>query len=346
MAIATFNPSKDCTINLALPTTADNTTSLEMSRNTAGTAKKRALMEFDLSSLVGAVESVVSAELTLNNTGGAYGGVATFNFYRLTVDDWTEAATWETADGASAWSSQGGDYTLTLGMTSTPGGGSPADLTLSNSHGLDDLVVDAIDDRSGILSLIGMLEAVGADNSWIGDSSEAASVNNRPTLVITYLPCPVIERIARKFATRLESVVTGGTYHNTFTVVRPLPAGTQDWSHGKVIVEQAPEAERIQLLSGNPPAIDWRQDIIVTVCVGPSESSTTPLDTAMNFAAADAETAITTDADGDWAQWDALAIDTKQTGRDIENDGTFKLIKLTYSVTYRTSETNPYTVLR
>ncbi len=341
MATATFNPTKDCTIDSALPTTADNTSSLTMSQHTSGSPKKRALLEFDLSSEIDAdsYESIVSAELTMNNTGGVFGAVATFNFYRLTTDDWTEAATWETADGALAWLAQGGDYTLTLGMT-VGGTGSPSDLAITNQHGLDDLVVDALADRSGILSLVGLISG---DCSWVGDSSEAGNAANRPTLTVTYLPTPVIERIARKFKTRLESVVTGGTYHNTFTVVRPLPSGTQDWSHGKVLVEQAPEAQLLEVLEGNPPLNVYEQDIVVTINLGPSEASTDPIGTTANLAAADAKLAIATVASGDWAQWDSLARNTEHVATDYENDGTFKLVKLTYKVTYATADNDPYT---
>jgi hypothetical protein len=79
--------------------------------------------------------------------------------------------------------------------------------------------------------------------------------------------------------------------------------------------------------------------------VAAADDDTTPVDTAANFAAADAELAITTEQiRGDWASFDGLAIDAEQTGRDIQVDGETATVRLTYAVTYRHSENDPYTV--
>jgi hypothetical protein len=336
MATTTFNPTKDCTIDLALPTTSDNTTSLTISQNIGGTAKKRTLLYFDLSSLVGPLESIVTADLVMVNTGGSYPGTANFNFYRVTTTSWTEAATWNTIDGGNAWTTPGGDYTTALGLSFSTSG-APANFDLTNVQGLDLLVSDAISNRSGILSIICLVDA---GNTWIGKSRETGAATG-PILTLTYLQCPIIERIARLFKTRLDLVVAGGTYRNTFTVVRPLPSVTVDWSHGKVLIEQSPAARLTQVLEGNPPLNEYEQDFVITICIAPSEASTSPIDAECNFAAADAKLAIASSAT--WAQWNSLAEWTEHTGTDIANDGELKLVKLTYTVTYRTADNDPYT---
>lgn len=163
----------------------------------------------------------------------------------------------------------------------------------------------------------------------------------RVTDAVTALP--INERIGLEILDRLETVTTGNGYSQTLDVERPIRRGVKGLVGFKTILEQAPEAQFVEILSGNPSRIIWRQDYEVSILVAPSDLSTTPLDTVANVAAADAETAITDGGGGEWSQFGGLALYAEQTGRDISNDGKEAIVRLTYSVTYRTPENDPYT---
>lgn len=156
---------------------------------------------------------------------------------------------------------------------------------------------------------------------------------------------PVVERIARSMKRRLDQVTTGNGYTLTLSPIRPPRRGIGTAPHGRCIVEQAPEAQKVGQVDGNPAAIEWRQEFYVTIFVAADDDDTTPVDQIANYAAADAEKAITTEQlSGDWAQFDNLALESEQTARDIQFDGETATIRLAYAVTYRHSENDPYTV--
>jgi hypothetical protein len=182
MTAATFSASRDATIRSGAATSNDNTTAIRMSRDAAGTDFYRALFVFDVSSIPREA-SISTATLSLTVTSGTYGGVATFSVDRLTNSDWTETGvTWNKYDGTNDWTTPGGDYTAT-GEVTDDGGGGPAAISLTVT-GMESLVSDAVINRSGLLNIIIRLETVGADNSWIGRSSEA--VGNTPELAVIY----------------------------------------------------------------------------------------------------------------------------------------------------------------
>ena len=344
--IATLNPTKDCTINLALPTTADNTTSLEMSRNSGGTAKKRALLEFDLSDAGDfAIESVISAELALSNTGGTYGGVAIFNVYRLTVAGWTEAATWNTQNGATAWTAPGGDYTTTLGLTLDAGSG-PSATSLTFTTGLLSLVDDAIDNRANLLSVVGILETTSADNSWIGESSEAAGVGDRPELTLVYQPRPLIERIARKIMARLELITTANGYTFDATVKRPARLGENYKAIDKQVTLS--QAGRKQVEPVTPGTLMWVQDFCILPIAILSDTDTGSVEELINHREADCQVALTTpeDVGDDWTNIDGLAVEAEfgEPEDYLLEDGQPAGVILHLFVTYRTPENDPFTV--
>lgn len=342
----TLNPTKDCTINLALPTTADNTAALEMSRNAAGTAKKRALLEFDLSEVGDfAIESVVSAELVLTNAGGSYAGVAIFNVYRLTNDDWTESATWNTLDGATAWTTPGGDYTTTLGLTRDAGSG-PSPNSLTFTTGLLALVDDAIDDRANLLSVAGLLETTGADNSWIGHSSEAVSAANRPALNLVYRPRPLIERIARKLQARLEQITTANGYTFDAAVKRPARLGENYKAIDKQVTLS--QAGRKQVSPVTPGTLMWVQDFCILPIAILSDTDTGSVEALINLREADCQMALTTpeDVGDDWTNIDGLAVEAEfgEPEDYLLEDGQPAGVILHLFVTFRTPENDPFTV--
>lgn len=95
---------------------------------------------------------------------------------------------------------------------------------------------------------------------------------------------------------------------------------------------------------GNPPSQAWDMQLIVAGLVKPSDSEPTPVDTFKNRFWAEIVKAAT-DAPL-WHQWDGNAINTLV--GDVEDytsdDGSVSGVKVTFDVTFRTDETNPFNV--
>lgn len=156
---------------------------------------------------------------------------------------------------------------------------------------------------------------------------------------------PVIERIADEIEHRLQQVTTGNGYSMTFSVVRPPARGVNKHAPGRCVLTQATGDELVGYTEGNPAAVIRRQTFYIDIHVAAVDDDTTPVDNAANLAAADAEHALSNEQTaGDWAQFEGLAQTCEQTGREISNDGTFRIVSLTYAVQYRTDENDPYTV--
>ncbi len=331
------NPNTNYGTNNTLQAGTDNTL--------LGDTVTRFLVGFDVSSIQSG--SVInSATLTFKLTGaGARPGPTIFTASRVTRE-WTHSgSTWNKYDGTNNWTTPGGDYTATGAVTASVG--APVAGSTAVWTGLEDLVSDAIENRSGLLSLIITgPEDVGYDAFLVAHSGHSTvTAANRPKLEIDYTTYPIVERIARVIADRLENVTEADDYSITLDVVRPLREGVTNFTHGLCVLEQAAEAARDpdNSFPGNPPSVCWDQDFTITIYVSPEDTST-PLDTVANMAAADAESAITNNGTDDWAQMDGLALLTEQTGRDIYADGETRQVRLTYRVKYRTSENDPYTV--
>lgn len=309
-----------------------------------GDTVTRFLIGFDVSQIPsGSV--ITSATLTFKMTGSASRPDPTIFTASRVTRSWTHnGSTWNKYDGSNDWTTPGGDYTATGAVTASIG--APVSGGTAAWTGMEDLVSDAIENRSGLLSLIITgPEDVGYDAYMAVHSGHAATASNRPKLEIEYTTYPIVERIARVIADRLEEVTEADGYSLTLDVVRPLREGVTNFTHGLCVLEQSAEAARDQENSfpGNPPSVCWDQDFTITIFVSP-EDTTTPLDTVANMAASDAESAITNNGTDDWAQMDGLALLTEQTGRDIFADGETRQVRLTYRVKYRTSENDPYTV--
>jgi hypothetical protein len=252
---------------------------------------------------------------------------------RVTLDSWAEGTvTWN-----SPWANAGGDYTSSGEVTAAI---DPGEI----SFGVTDIVAACVEDGANFDFL--MFGASTGTNDYLTIAArDHTNALYRPSLTINYTLPPVVERIARSMKRRLALVTTGNGYSTTFNVVRPSRRGLSGLSNGTCVLEQSQDAQKVRQTDGNPCAVEWRQEFYVTIFVAAADDTVTPVDTAANFAAANAELAITTEQiTGDWANFDGLAFTSEQTGRNIQFDGDTATVMLTYAITYRTSENDPYTV--
>jgi hypothetical protein len=149
----------------------------------------RSLLRFDLASLPPG-SSIVDATLALAHANSNLSTSATFYASRLTQPAWTElGATWNKYNGASNWSAAGGDFT-TVDQDSCTISSSTQDLTFPT---LANLVVDAIQNRGGVLHLLvrGPEESSGT-KLFGGNSSDSASASSRPKLTVNYVGPPTL----------------------------------------------------------------------------------------------------------------------------------------------------------
>lgn len=135
------------------------------------------MLQFDLSAIP-AGSHVTSA--TLSTYASAGSGSDTVAVHRV-MRDWTEAATWSTADGSTAWSAPGGDVH-----------GQPvASTTFAGSNAWLNWDVTALVDRwvKGSLPNQGVqLRAGAAVSGLMLDSSDSTVPARRPKLGVTFLP--------------------------------------------------------------------------------------------------------------------------------------------------------------
>lgn len=135
------------------------------------------LLRFDLSTIPAGAH-VTAATLSTYATSGS--GTDPVMLHRATRD-WTEAATWATSDGSTAWSQAGGDVHATAVVTvsfTAPGNWLNWDVT-------------ALADRwvKGSLPNQGVQVRPGAAISGLQlASSDSATASQRPKLTVTFLP--------------------------------------------------------------------------------------------------------------------------------------------------------------
>lgn len=139
----------------------------------------RAILRFDLTSIVGA--TITDATLALTTSGGIVTN-ETVTIHRLTQPNWTElGATWLTYNGSNGWAVQGGDFVSTpvqtLVLTSLQ------HLVFNN---IKSLVEDAIELRGGMLDVL--IKGAATSGHQIVDSFSSSDANplNRPKLVVNY----------------------------------------------------------------------------------------------------------------------------------------------------------------
>jgi hypothetical protein len=171
----TLQPASEGVDTQIVNGSATHNGSLTTMASTAGSAW--GMLRFDLTTLP-AGSHVTSATLSSYTTAGS--GSGTVALHRV-MRDWTEAATWTTSDGSTAWSQAGGDvHTTAVASTAFAGAGTwlAWDVT-------------ALADRwiKGSLPNQGVQIRAGAGITGLQlASSDHATAGNRPRLAVTFLP--------------------------------------------------------------------------------------------------------------------------------------------------------------
>lgn len=155
----------------------------------------------------------------------------------------------------------------------------------------------------------------------------------------------VPQQIAEEIATRLTAVTVANGYNVTVSgVVRSPRIWTGHPKDYQVIVTLEDVVRNEELTHpGNPPAVAFDLPVVLTGELRPSESASTPIDDLRHTFAADIIKGISTPA-ASWHNWGGLAINTAiDDVRPYESDE-LTGVQVRMTVTYRVSETDPYTV--
>lgn len=157
------------------------------------------------------------------------------------------------------------------------------------------------------------------------------------------MPTAVSEQILQKIATRLASITVVGGYEVTVSeVVRPTRYGGFRPQHLQLVVTQGNLTKNEELSApGNPPATAWDMEVIIAGLLMPLESATDKIDALRMQFSSDVIKAICT-PQANWHNWDTLAIDTVVGNVDDVTTEEASGFKVTITVTYRTTENNPY----
>lgn len=157
---------------------------------------------------------------------------------------------------------------------------------------------------------------------------------------------PIVELIALEIKDRVEQVTVANGYNTTIhSVHRPGWTPTQSIVDGLVILVTGDAIRNEELSSqGNPPAVAWDQNFHLLCYVRPDDTDDTPVDSLIAVFASDVMKSVCVPEES-WMHFDNNAINAMWTANErMENDGTYDGFVLTLTVTYRTEETDPYTV--
>ena len=145
---------------------------------------------------------------------------------------------------------------------------------------------------------------------------------------------PIAEQIAAEFRQRLQ------VYTDSFRSTRIATWQPKDLvihvSQGDIVKNDALSRP------GNPPAQAWDLPMIVSGLVKPSDTETTSVDTYKNRFWAEIVKAATT---GDqWHNWSGNAVNTSIGSVEdyTDSEGGIDGVQVTFTVTFRTDENNPF----
>jgi len=152
--------------------------------------RNRTVMVWDLSQIP-STSTISAATITLKHHSDNCSGDKTVQGFRLTQTGVNESCSWTTYDGSTGWTTDGGDYTETNGISQVIDCDTGSDF-VDSSADLVALVQDAVDNQSGSLRIIFAAEEE-IDGPESGaqrikfHSSTAASSSNRPKISVTYI---------------------------------------------------------------------------------------------------------------------------------------------------------------
>jgi hypothetical protein len=154
----------------------------------------------------------------------------------------------------------------------------------------------------------------------------------------------ISEQIIAKVRARLANITTTGGYEVTVSeVVRPTRFGGFRPQHLQIVVTQGTLSKNQELsVPGNPPATAYDMEITIAGLLMPTEATLTKIDTLRNQFAADCIKAICT-PQASWHNWDLLAIDTQIGDIDDVTTEESSGFRFPVTVTFRTTENDPYT---
>ena len=150
---------------------------------------------------------------------------------------------------------------------------------------------------------------------------------------------PIVEQIAAKIKTALETITTANGYNQTVAeVVRPTRLGGVKPENNLLVLQQG---DPVRDDDANTPHmyLQWIQPFTVDCFIIPSDKSETAVETAINRIRADVEKVARANA-----QWDSLALDTR-IGDPMHfppDAGAFDGVRVVLEVLYRTLEDDPY----
>lgn len=186
----TFQPPESVAVDRTITSSGtQNPTSATINAGRHYGTSSRGVMVWDLTDIP-STSTIESATFTLKHESNNCSGSKVVNVYRITATGVDENVHWTTTDGSTSWSTAGGDYTTTNGLSQTIDCDSDTDFVDSSSD-LVALLQDAIDNRSGLLSIIiGTQEDLEVEPSGAQriqfHSSSASSSADRPKIVITF----------------------------------------------------------------------------------------------------------------------------------------------------------------
>jgi hypothetical protein len=159
------------------------------------------------------------------------------------------------------------------------------------------------------------------------------------------MPVTVIESIALELESRLSAMIDDTSYETeVLEVIRPRRLNDFTPADMQIVLTQG-STEVVADLSypGNPPAIARRQTFNIRCHVMNDEHDQTTIDEVTNTFAADVIKAVTTGAN--WEDFDGNAVDaTIEAFELISGDGGLAGVNVPVSILYRTDENNPYNV--
>ncbi len=155
----------------------------------------------------------------------------------------------------------------------------------------------------------------------------------------------IAEQIVAAVTTRLASLTKANGYQfDAADVVRPKRHGGYTPTDLQLIVTQGamtrkPESDH----PGNPPAIAWESEVVVAGELMPDKDASTAIDTWRHRMAASIQKCLTSVSN--WHNWGGLAINSELADpeMDAQDDGGSATVKVPVLITFRVSETDPYT---